>query len=86
MEYQEKIRQDKILNELKHQKAFIRASTPPYPKVSIGRYVPLSFVHVAFIQLGRKLMERSRPVNNRKFRVQHSKNNKQEQWIELLED
>ncbi|CAF3574792.1 unnamed protein product [Rotaria sordida] len=33
MERQEKLRQEKIMNELKHQKALLRTSAPPYPKV-----------------------------------------------------
>ncbi|CAF1242614.1 unnamed protein product [Rotaria sp. Silwood1] len=33
IERQEKLRQEKLMNELKHQKAFLRTSAPPYPKV-----------------------------------------------------
>ncbi|CAF3149946.1 unnamed protein product [Rotaria sp. Silwood2] len=33
MERQEKLRQEKIMNDLKHQKALLRTSAPPFPKV-----------------------------------------------------
>jgi hypothetical protein len=33
MEHQEKIREEKLINDLKHQKALILASAPPYRKV-----------------------------------------------------
>jgi hypothetical protein len=33
MEYQEKVREEKFINDFKHQKALLRASAPPYPKV-----------------------------------------------------
>ena len=84
-EYQEKVRQEKRINDIKRQKAFLRASAPPYPKVMIAFNHPHLSARV-FIQLGRKLMERSRPLDIRRSRPRHSKNIQQEQWIQLLED
>ena len=33
MEHQEKLREEKLATDFKRQKAFLRASAPPYPKV-----------------------------------------------------
>jgi len=33
MERQEKVREDKLINEFKHKKALLRSSAPPYAKV-----------------------------------------------------
>jgi hypothetical protein len=39
VEQQERVRKEKLINDLKHEKALLRASAPPYPKVIgiIGR-------------------------------------------------
>jgi hypothetical protein len=34
-EHQEKIQQEKLINQSKHKKALLRASAPPYKKVCI---------------------------------------------------
>ena len=34
-EHQEKIQQEKLINQSKHKKALLRASAPPYKKVYI---------------------------------------------------
>jgi predicted membrane protein len=46
------------------------------------------FFYICFIQIGRKIMERSRPLDIKKKsnQIKHSNENQQEQLIRLLEN
>ncbi|CAF0907730.1 unnamed protein product [Adineta steineri] len=68
LEREEKLQQEKLINELKHKKTSLRSSAPPYRKI------------------GRIIMERSRPLLEKKYHLKHSIINKQEQLMRLLEN
>ncbi|CAF4186176.1 unnamed protein product, partial [Adineta steineri] len=63
LEREEKLQQEKLINELKHKKTLLRSSAPPYRKI------------------GRIIMERSRPLLEKKYHLKHSIINKQEQLM-----